>query len=282
MDDLLAGNERCRNSYMAVQNLRKAFPQVLDELKVAPFVQKLHGGPFLWIARAGHYEYCHLDPDDNVLSVYRGRKLVRLYGCDVDSMKPNKLGSNGRTIQSQIDCDKSVDQLDLTDKEFQKFKANTCHYCVLKEGDLLYFPAFWWHQVSTPVNTVSVNFFFGDGGECNFVGKILSSSQRSAFLYWFYNIIEQNAPFPSFSRMLVYLKRSINFFLFKQWHEVPSEKHTEDMYQSIIKYFGYEERIEKLNEQYKNTVSPKNPPIIRIRGLLMRGKTSDDQINEDY
>ena len=102
----------------------------------------------------GHYEYCHMDPDDNVLSVYKGRKLVRLYGCNTHSMKPNKLGSNGRTIQSQIDCD--LNNLDnLTQDELESFKANTCQYCCLGDGDLLYFPAFWWHQVTTPVLTTS-------------------------------------------------------------------------------------------------------------------------------
>jgi len=90
--------------------------------------------------RAGHYEYTHLDPDDNTLCVIRGRKLVRLYGCDVHSMKPNGLGSKGRTIQSQIDCDKERNDLDLTDEEFEKFKNTTCHYCLLKDGDVLYFP----------------------------------------------------------------------------------------------------------------------------------------------
>lgn len=57
VDDLLAENELSKNSYLAVQNLRKAFPQVFEELKVAPFVQKLHGGPFLWIARAGRLSF---------------------------------------------------------------------------------------------------------------------------------------------------------------------------------------------------------------------------------
>ena len=91
-------------------------------------------------SRAGHYEYTHQDPDDNTLCVIRGRKLVRLYGCDVHSMKPNELGSKGRTIQSQIDCDKERDELDLSDEEFEKFKNTNCYYCLLKEGDVLYFP----------------------------------------------------------------------------------------------------------------------------------------------
>lgn len=92
----LEENSECaQNSYLAVQNLRKAFPQIADELRMPPMVEKLHAGPFLWIARSGHYEYDHMDPDDNLLMVIRGRKLVRLYGCDVDVMMPNKLGSKG-------------------------------------------------------------------------------------------------------------------------------------------------------------------------------------------
>ncbi len=55
VNDLLANNQKSQNSYMAVQNLRKAFPQIFEELKPAPFVEKLHGGPFLWISRAGNY-----------------------------------------------------------------------------------------------------------------------------------------------------------------------------------------------------------------------------------
>ena len=92
VSDLVANNELSQNSYLAVQNLHKAFPQIFDDFKLPPLVEKYHAGPFLWIGRAGHYEYCHLDPDDNILSVYRGRKLVRLYGCNVHAMKPNKLG----------------------------------------------------------------------------------------------------------------------------------------------------------------------------------------------
>lgn len=53
IDDLVADNKRSQNSYLAVQNLKKAFPEVYDELKMEPLIfnQKLHAGPFLWIAR---------------------------------------------------------------------------------------------------------------------------------------------------------------------------------------------------------------------------------------
>jgi hypothetical protein len=141
--DLVEDNPTARNSYLAVQNLKKAFAQVNDELRMPPeIVEKLHAGPFLWIARKDHYEYTHMDPDDNLLTVVRGRKLVRLYGCDVHAMNPNELGSKGRTIQSQIDCDNFA-RNNLSEEQAERFKNTTCYYCMLKEGDCLYFPAFW-------------------------------------------------------------------------------------------------------------------------------------------
>lgn len=59
--DLVENNSKCQNSYLAVQNLKKAFPQVSDELEMPTcVVEKFHAGPFLWIARDGHYEYTHM------------------------------------------------------------------------------------------------------------------------------------------------------------------------------------------------------------------------------
>lgn len=52
-EDLEDESPISRNSYLAVQNLKKAFHQIAHELKMPPFVEKLHAGPFLWIARSG-------------------------------------------------------------------------------------------------------------------------------------------------------------------------------------------------------------------------------------
>jgi hypothetical protein len=45
--DLKENNLVSQNSYLAVQNLRKAFPQIAEELKL-PTVEKLHAGEFLF------------------------------------------------------------------------------------------------------------------------------------------------------------------------------------------------------------------------------------------
>jgi hypothetical protein len=266
--DLVQDNPMSKNSYLAVQNLRKAFPQIADELKMPEFVEKLHAGPFMWIARSGHYEYTHMDPDDNVLMVLKGRKIVRLYGSDVNAMMPNKLGAFGRTIQSQINCD--ILQKDLDNDVMKSYQQTKCHYCLLKEGDLLYFPAFWWHQVKSPELTISINAFFGDGGQNDFITKILKSKQRDALLYWVYNIIAQNLSFPSFPRVLVNLKDSLRNFLFKQWHESLDDSQINELHSNIISYFKFEERLNELNADESLKNKSKNPPQLRIRGLLQR------------
>lgn len=273
IDDLVKDNLASRNSYLAVQNLKKAFPQIKDEFKM-PQLGRLHAGPFLWIARSGHYEYTHIDPDDNLLMVIKGRKLVRLYGCDVNAMMPNVLGSKGRTLQSQINCDDM--NPNIPDDIMEKYKNVTCHYCLLKEGDLLYFPAFWWHQVKSPELTISINIFFGDEGQNTYLSKILISPQKDALLYWLYNIIKQNMVHTSFPRILVNLKESLKAFLFKQWHEVIDQNQADILYNYIIDYFDLKSQLEELANAGLEKKA-KNPPEIRIRGLLMRDKVDDEE-----
>lgn len=103
MDNLEALNKKAQSSYLAVQNMRRSLPQIAGDLVMPPLVGKIHGGPFLWLAPKGHYEYSHVDPDDGLLMILRGSKHVRLHSPDqLDRMYPNSLGSKGRTIQSQV------------------------------------------------------------------------------------------------------------------------------------------------------------------------------------
>jgi hypothetical protein len=164
----------------------------------------------------------------------------------------------------------------LSNEILEKFSQVPCEYCLLKEGDLLYFPAFYWHQVKSPVLTISINVFFGDEGENNFIGKILNSKQRNALFYWIFNIVQQNMSYPSFNRILSNLKDSLKNFLFKQWHETINDSQSEEIYQNVIQYFNLDERIEELKISCKENKS-KYPPQLRIRGLLMRDKDDEEE-----
>uniref|UniRef100_A0A7S3PGZ2 JmjC domain-containing protein n=1 Tax=Aplanochytrium stocchinoi TaxID=215587 RepID=A0A7S3PGZ2_9STRA len=137
--------QKCRKRYyLAACNVKKALPQVNDEVYVPSFVKKIHKGPFLWVAPEEHYEFCHFDPDDGLLIVLSGKKTVRVFPPRyVDEMYPNPLGSYGRTIQSQVDKIGSVPDLDM----YPEFRNVEGFETTLQTGDMLYIPAFWWHQV---------------------------------------------------------------------------------------------------------------------------------------
>ena len=48
------------------KNIKQAFPPLKDINCVPKYVEKVHAGPFLWVAREGHYEYTHYDPMKDV------------------------------------------------------------------------------------------------------------------------------------------------------------------------------------------------------------------------
>ena len=95
----------------------------------------------MWVALKGHYEFCHFDPDDNFLVMVRGRKRVLLFGHDLTGLYPNRLGSKGKTVQSGVHCDDP----DLT--AHPRFAEAKCEHTVLHPGEMLFIPAFYWHQV---------------------------------------------------------------------------------------------------------------------------------------
>ena len=225
---------------------------------------KLHLGPYMWVALKNHYEFCHYDPDDNFLIMVQGRKQIRLFGYDhLDSLYPNPMGSYGKTIQSQVD-------LDHVDKErFPSFVEDStlhCQHCVLYPGEMLFIPAFYWHQVTALDTGISINMFYGDSGENKFVDKILKPPYYNHFRYWFLNIIQQNIKCDSFQRMLSRLPEVLFHFFLKQWHETPSNEHIDFCIELVLNYC----QIKCLPNVNDNS---KFPPILKIRGLTHRNGT---------
>merc|ERR1711874_125751 len=259
--DLLRGNAKARSSYLAVGSLQQAFPQLLDQVPHPHHLKqhgKLHLGPYMWLALAGHYEFNHFDPDDNFLVMIRGRKQVRLFGHDLDNLYPNPLGSEGKTVQSQVNCDNP----DLA--KFPLFSSAMCQHCVLSPGEMLYIPAFYWHQVTALDTGISLNFFFGDPGEeGRFLEKLLHPPYLPSFSYWLLNVIEQNRSCESFGKILARLPEVVRNFSMKHWHEVPTEKQVEKMVEIILEYC-HMDRVPQCETRTKF------PPVLKIRGLLHR------------
>jgi len=259
IDELKAKTKRSLSSYMAVQNIKRCFPELQDECILPGYIEKIHNGPFLWVGHEGHYEYCHFDPDASMMMMIEGRKQVRLFSCqDLDRLHPNPLGSRGKTIQSQIDCD-----LKDLDEKYQQFAEATCYNCQLNEGDLLFIPAFWWHQVTSLTDSVSINTFFGDPGESDYICRITQPPVWPSFRYWLLNLVEQNREFSSFTRTLERLRECIEYLLLKQFHEVAPPEVIDMLVDCIKQYL----QIDEL-PPFKG--GGKHPPHLRVRGLRWR------------
>ena len=269
--DLLAGNKRAQGSYLAVASIAQAFPQLQAEVPLPVFLEqygKLHLGPYLWLALRGHYEFCHFDPDDNFLTMIRGRKQVRLVGHSLAPLYPNPLGSQGKTIQSQI----NLDSPDL--ERFPLFKDATVEHCVLSPGEMLFIPAFYWHQVNALDTGISINMFYGDPGEHTFLDKLFHPPFQEHFYHWFLNILEQNRDAESFSKIVSRLPDVIPHFVLKQWHECPTKDQVDTLVALALDHLGISELPEPIMGKGKF------PPVLKIRGLLHRNgaKTQKKQL----
>ena len=128
---------------------------------------------------------------------------------------------------------------------------------------MLFFPAFWWHQVTSSELTISMNIFFGNDGDNIYTTKIMSGRQWPSFRYWLLNIVEQNREKEQFQKVLQYLDQSLYNFLWKQWKDSIPEEQVDQLVKVILDYLG-------LSETPPITVIMKHPPPIKIRGLLWR------------
>ena len=258
--ELLDNAPRARSSYLAVASMTQAFPQLMDDAPLPEYLTangKIHLGPYMWVAMKGHYEFCHFDPDDNFLIMIQGRKQVRLFGHDITSLYPNPLGSHGKTIQSRVNCETP----DFN--QFPLFRNAICEHCVLHPGEMLFIPAFYWHQVSALDNGISLNTFYGDNE--GYIHKILKVPYVDHFQYWLCNIITQNLGCESFARMLPRIDEVLANFFVKQWHDKANPEELKQAVEIVKKHLNIE-FLPPIDHQSRF------PPVLKIRGLLFRDK----------
>jgi hypothetical protein len=90
----------------------------------------------------------------NIFAQVEGRKRFLLFNPDqFDLLYPGPLNTRSQHL-SRID----VKAPDL--KRFPKAARAEYWEAVVEPGDLLFMPAFWWHQVSAPSLAVSVNYWW--------------------------------------------------------------------------------------------------------------------------
>lgn len=130
-------------------------PELLDELTVPPYVPAAKINDInLWMASSASRTPLHFDDMHNVFAQIEGRKRFLLFNpAQFDALYPGPI--NTRT--------ESFSRVDLSRPDFRRFPrlAGVEYWeAVVWPGDLLFMPAYWWHQVSSQDLSVSVNYWW--------------------------------------------------------------------------------------------------------------------------
>lgn len=125
-----------------------------DESPTPPYVL----GPVLtkniWMGSAGNITKTHYDTEDNINVQLIGSKEVILFpSSQLAELYP----------RNSLDYMSNFSQVDIETPDFTRFplfRRATAFRAVLKPGDFLYIPIYWWHHFRTLESSLNVNFWW--------------------------------------------------------------------------------------------------------------------------
>jgi hypothetical protein len=198
----------------AVDNGLTLYVKALDILAVAPELRSVVRLPFevpniappgqwkAWIGSGGHRAELHTDPDDNLLCLLWGSKLVTLMPFDV--MKDIYIGdfaSGPYGVPSSL-VDPGIPELERFPM-FTRAMA-TARTVALRPGDALYIPHHWWHYIESYGLNVAINHWWKDVdwrshafAHVAFLKSLLAIRDLPAHWRSFWNVMFDNFVFQS-------------------------------------------------------------------------------------
>ncbi|XP_066275807.1 uncharacterized protein [Branchiostoma lanceolatum] len=169
------------SAYLEYSSIPQYMPTLQADIPGFPFVNDLLSRRHLnmWLSDGNTLGKLHFDPFDNLLCQISGKKEVilfephdntRLYEAHIpDGILEfnNRTGKFRRkTLLGRICAVMSpVDILKPNFKRFPKFAEAVPVNCTIEEGEVLYMPAHWWHEVqsypsSTQHRNLAINFWY--------------------------------------------------------------------------------------------------------------------------
>lgn len=142
--------------YLQQSSIKTSFPELLPDIEVPDYIeQKLFIIANLWIGTGGNISPLHYDMSENFLCQLRGRKRVLLFEPKQTSLLYPFPAHSKIPHMSQL----NIDQIDRD--KFPKFQKAKYIDCMLEPGEMLFIPAFWWHQVySLDQLNIAINFWW--------------------------------------------------------------------------------------------------------------------------
>jgi lysine-specific demethylase 8 len=142
--------------YLQQSPMKTSFPELLPDIETPDYIAKaLFKETNLWIGTGGNISPLHYDSLENLLCQFHGRKRVLLFEPKQTPLLYPFSAYSTRGHMSQV----NIDQLDID--KFPKFEKAKCIECILEPGEMIFIPAFWWHQVySLDQLNIAVNFWW--------------------------------------------------------------------------------------------------------------------------
>lgn len=144
-----------------IADLHAQFPELVDDVKL-PFFFEQHQyfSSVFRISSAGVTLWTHYDVMDNLLVQVTGRKTVVLFS-------PREA-----TNMYMVGDKSAVMDIDCPDLETYPLFARVRHHrCTLEQGDVLFIPAMWFHNVTSEQFGVAVNIFWRHLDACYYDAK---------------------------------------------------------------------------------------------------------------
>lgn len=169
------------SAYLEYSSIRQYFPELEDDISEMTFIESNLKLKHLniWLSDGNTLGKLHFDPFDNFLCMIDGRKELVLFEPHNNHMlyeshipeaefSVDLKGYRFRRKKLLESTSMVMSPFDIRKPDFQKFPAfgeSMPLNCTIDEGDVLFMPAFWWHEVqSFPSKTrkrnLAVNYWY--------------------------------------------------------------------------------------------------------------------------
>jgi len=150
--DRVAAVKESNDFYMTAKNASSNtgfLTQVLDTSAVCPELldgTRSQGSVFLWIGPKGTFTPCHHDLTNNLFLQVKGAKSFRL----ASSLAMLEVGND-------LHCYTKTDLAEVDRSRQQAGLAPVSFTVTVNEGDVLFIPLGWWHEVTGTEQSISVS-----------------------------------------------------------------------------------------------------------------------------